>query len=164
MRTIMGGTTPICITYRRSSERPVIKQKRRFVGFRQLVKNAFHLIADTFDSIAFETEEKLELSDDTVAVHWALEVDDPWGSDRESTLVAVRVPECPPAGQHFEIFKIDPSLGKKEPQKRRLDPADEVPTVARRANGVPQDEIREKLRAAIMNQGLYDPEAGPTEL
>ena len=158
MKTILGGVTPICITYRRSSERPVIRHKRKFVGFRQVFKNAWNLVADTLDSLAFETEERLELGEDSIAVHWALEIDDPWGTNPESQLVAVRVPECPPAGQHFEIFKIDPTVAKPKPAK--VDPADEPPTVARKNGSVPQDEVREKLRAAIMGHGVDDREGG----
>jgi len=154
MKIAAGTTTPICITYRRSSERPTVKRTRRFVGFRQLARNAWNLIADSLDSIAYEVEEKVEMGEDTVAVHWALEIEDPWGSDHESSLMAIRVPECPPAGQHFEIFKVDPRLKKTTSQ---------APAAPAPKNGVPQDEVREKLRAAIMSQGLYDPEAGPED-
>lgn len=162
MKTILGGTTPICISYRRSADRPVLKHKRRFVGFRQLVQNAIDLISDTFDSLAFETEETLVLGEDSVSVHWALEIDDPWGSNPESSIVAVRVPEVPPAGQHFEIFKIDPSLKKPDPDEH-VDPADEKQTVAKRSSAM-NNEDKGRLRTAIMNHGLYDPEAGVPEL
>jgi hypothetical protein len=167
MRTLVGGSTPICITYRRGSERPVLKRTRRFVGWRKLVKNAIGLIADALDSIAYETEEKMELPADSVAVHWALEVDNPWDSASESRIVAIQVPEVPAAGTHFEIFKVDPRMKAQAPDKES-EPAPRKAPAGRPVapkNGSPeQAEVRDRLRKAILNNGLYDPEAGPPEL
>lgn len=162
MTTVRGGTTPICITYRKVDQKPVVKRTKRFVGWRQLVKNAIGAAAEFLDSIAYESKEELESGGEVAAVHWAVEVDDPWGVSSMSSLVAVRVPERPPAGVHFEIIKIDPNQARvARPPAQRV--GDEQPVIAAPRNGQEQDEIRARFREALLKQGHYDPEAGPPD-
>jgi len=158
MSTVRGGTTPICITYRKVNQKPVVKRTKRFVGWRQVARNVIGAVAEFFDSVAYEAKEELESVGEVAAVHWAVEVEDPWGVNSLSGLVAVRVPERPPAGVHFEIIKLDPNLRPAASEKV----GDERPMVAASAvNGEQQAEIRARFRDALLKRGHFDPEAGP---
>lgn len=154
MSTIRGGATPICITYRSAPSKPVIKRTKKFVGWRNVAKNIIGAVADFAHSIAYEETETIEEVDGATAVHWAIEVDDPWGVNPEAGLVAVRVPERPPAGVHFEIFKVAP---KQDPiSAPRV--GDEIPARPRARDD--QNDVRARMRDALVKGGHFDPEAG----
>lgn len=137
----LGGTTPLCITYHRTPAPPKFTRTRRFVGFRRMLRNAVGVVSDLIETIAFETSESFELPDGATAVHWAVEIDDPWGLSPESQLVAVRVPEQPPAGTTFEVFRL----------------------VTPQVNGADAN-LKNRVNSAIKARGLYDPEAGYEDL
>jgi hypothetical protein len=139
MKLSLGGSTPICVTYHRTPSAPRLKRTRRFVGLRQLALNVVNAIVDAIDDLAFETSEQLEMPDGAVAVHWAVEIDDPWGPDGESQLLAIRVPERPVASTNFEVFRVTA-------------PVDRV-------NGHEQ-ALRDQVSDVMRQRGLYDPEAG----
>lgn len=98
---------PFVITYRKVFRRPKIEIQRRFVGVQQLVKNIFAKVRDLYDEVAFDVQKNVVDAGESKAVHWAVNVRDPWESGTEADLVAYQVPGVrPPAGYHFEVIQI----------------------------------------------------------
>lgn len=106
----LRGTVPFVISYRKVSKRPKIEHDRKFVGIRQVYRNITGLVLNTIEDIFYETESKIVDAGKTKVVHWAVNVDDPWGINDTATMVASRVPEKPACGMHYEIVMIDESL------------------------------------------------------
>ncbi len=153
---IRGGSVPITISYRRVTKRPKIERKRAFVGLTNVIRNLAIKAIEMVEDLAYETvSEELDAGESQV-VHWALNVEDPWGPSNTARMVAYRTGEDrPPAGASFEIITIE------EQQKHNPvtgEPLTGEETATRPAN---HDQARERMRAAILREGLFDPEAGP---
>lgn len=100
------GAVPFVISYRKILKKPEIERRRVFVGPLQLAKNAAVKVIEFFEGVAYETVTEVKDPGRSVAVHWAVEVEDPWDATpgREMNLVAVRMgDDMPPCGAHFEI-------------------------------------------------------------
>ncbi len=100
------GAVPFVISYRKILKKPKIERRRIFVGPLQLMKNAAVKLIELFEVVAYETVTDVKDPGKSVAVHWAVEVEDPWDATpgSEMNLVAVRMGEdLPPCGAHFEI-------------------------------------------------------------
>jgi hypothetical protein len=145
------GSVPFVVSYKKVSRRPKIKTKRRFVGFRGAIKNIVGKIGSELDDMFFTYEQEIEEQGIAKVVHWAIDVNDPWGVNERAGVVCSRLPEIPPCGTHYEITMLDPSL--------------EVPVEPQPQNGAARrppnhDKAREKMREALARDGHYDPEAG----
>jgi len=100
---------PFVITYRKVLKRPKLARRRKFVGVFQMMRNALSRAIETVEDLAFETETEVIDPGQSVAVHWALDIEDPWDTTtgREKNLVAYRMlGDKPPSGAHFEIFSM----------------------------------------------------------
>ena len=130
MKIEMGkGAVPFVITYRKILERPKIVRTRRFVGPRQLFRNLVVKVIEAIENAAFETETVPESPGRSVAVHWAIGVEDPWDIQpgREATIVAFRhAGDVPPCGAHFEIIEPpDSAIDNDGNEVFRVDGAEE---------------------------------------
>lgn len=150
MTTIRGGSVPIVVSYRKVSKRPQVKTTRKFVGPIQVFKNIAVKMIEAVESVAFEHENEILEAGTTKVVHWAINVDDPWGINDRASLTASRLPEKPACGAHFEIVMLDPSLDIPEEE------------INHRAQRPQNHEIaKERIREALIRDGHYDHEAGP---
>lgn len=147
-KPIRGGTVPITISYRRVTKRPTLKRERMFVGWKNVLRNIAVKAITFVEEIAYETtKEELDAGESQV-VHWAINVEDPWGPSNTARLVAYRTGEDkPPAGASFEVISIE------EPPQ--VDP--DAQAVRRPNHAV----ARQRIREALLREGHYDPEAGP---
>jgi len=113
-----GGpdVAPFVITYRKVFKRPKIEIVRSFVGFGQLFKNAVSKIKEIYEEIAYDVSKNVIDPGESKAVHWSVNVRDPWESSGEAEIVANQVPGLrPPAGYHFEVIQILEGEQQKEP-------------------------------------------------
>lgn len=102
-----NGGVPFVVTYRKILRKPKVKRERKFVGITQLAKNLLVKAIETIESAAFETTTEYVDPGQSVAVHWALTVEDPFDTRPgvEKNLVAYRMmDDIPPNGLHFEVF------------------------------------------------------------
>lgn len=131
---------PMVITYRQVFRRPQVAFARKFVGFKKLVANIRAKVKEVVEELAFDTERTVIDAGDSRAVHWAINVRDPWESSGEAELVAYQIPGLkPPAGYHFEVVQIMP-------------PAPEP--VAEPRNGVshnPPAGVADRIRQSMRN-------------
>jgi hypothetical protein len=100
---------PFVVTYRKWLRRPKVTQTTRFVGVRQLLKNAWGMAASVIHDLAYEQTNEVKDPGKSVVVHWAIQVEDPWdiAPGREANLVAYRMMgDRPPCGAHFEIISV----------------------------------------------------------
>ena len=78
-----------------------------------MVKNLLVKAIETFEEVAFDEQTIVDDPGQTVAVHWALDVEDPFDTTagREKNIVAYRIlgENLPPSGAHFEIFQPPPT-------------------------------------------------------
>lgn len=155
-----GGSVPITISYRRVTKRPKIERKRAFIGWSNVIRNIAIKAIEFVEDLAYEvTSEELEAGESQV-VHWALNVEDPWGPNNMSRIVAYKTgADRPPAGASFEVITIEPE------DTTRYNPVSGEPVTGEETAPRPpnHDEARERMRAAIRREGLFDPEAGPPE-
>jgi hypothetical protein len=145
------GSVPFVVSYKKVSRRPKVKTKRRFVGIRGVFKNVVGKITSEIDEIFFTYEQEIMEQGVTKVVHWAIDVNDPWGVNERAGIVATRLPEIPPCGTHYEITMLDPSM--------------EIPTEPQQVNGAVRrppnhEEALKRMREALVRDGHYDPEAG----
>jgi hypothetical protein len=106
-----NGGVPFVVTYRKILRKPKIRRERKFVGTIQLVKNLLVKAIETVEKAAFETTTEYEDPGQSVAVHWALTVEDPFDTrpGQEKNLVAYRMmDDIPPNGLHFEVYMPQP--------------------------------------------------------
>lgn len=146
------GSVPFVVSYKKVSRRPKVRTKRKFVGIRGVFKNVVGKVTNQIDEIFFTYEQEIMEQGVTKVVHWAIDVNDPWGVNERAGVVCTRLPEIPPCGTHYEITMLDPSLEHPpEPQP--------VNGAARRPPN--HDEAARKMREALIRDGHYDYEAGP---
>jgi len=107
---------PFVISYKKILRKPKIKRQRKFVGpfrlVRNLVTQALEAALDVIEKAAFETEIEYLDRGQSVTVHWAVNIDDPFDArpGQEKTLMAFRMlDDMPPCGAHFEIISPPPS-------------------------------------------------------
>lgn len=101
------GSVPFVISYVKVLRRPKVKQERSFVGLIQIMKNVVVKAIEFIEDVAFETNIEHIDPGQTVSVHWAIDVEDPWdmSTGREKNLIAYRMlNDVPPSGVHFEII------------------------------------------------------------
>lgn len=145
----LRGTVPFVVSYRKVSKRPKVKHKRKFVGFRKLFRNVGGMFLSAVEDIAYETESEIVDAGKTKVVHWAVNVDDPWGINPQATMVATRLPEKPACGMHYEIVMLDESL--EFPEEPVNGAASRPPN---------HEDALTRMRAALERDGHYDVEAG----
>jgi len=108
MKVAMGkGGVPFVITYRTVIRKPKLRRERKYVGMMRLVKNLLVKAIESFEAVAFETRTEVEDPGQSVSVHWAIDVEDPWDvtTGAEKNLIAYRMlNDIPPSGVHFEII------------------------------------------------------------
>ena len=132
---------PIVVTYRKILRKRKLKRERRFVGAVQLVKNLLHKTIEMIEEAAFETKVEEIEPGQSVAVHWAISVEDPWDTTTgvEKNLIAYRMlNDIPPSGIHFEV--VSPLKEADPPQSDS--PKNEP------ARSAPVDITPEQFRAA----------------
>jgi len=123
---LSDGAVPFVISYRKILKRPKLVRKRHFVGPAQLARNLLVKAIEFFEDIAYETTTEEIDPGRSVAVHWAINVEDPWdvAPGREMNLIAHRMAgDIPPGGAHFEII----SQPKAEEQQSPLQPREMTP-------------------------------------
>jgi len=146
---VRGGTVPLTISYRKVTKRPEIKKHRRFVGFREIGRRIGAAVIETALDLAYDVETEVLDAGETEVVHWALNIEDPWGPNNSSMMRCTRLPEKPPAGMSLEVVKILDEEGPPKPEEE----------VAYR--GPNHDRARARMAQALQRDGHYDPEAGP---
>lgn len=146
---VQGGTVPIVLSYRRVSKRPKLKRIKRFVGLRQVARNLLEKAIDFVQEVAYETEHEVLECGKTEVVHWAVQVEDPWGTDNAGELVVTRVPDKPACGANFEIITIDENMGKAPEE-------DGEPQVAPRP--VNHEVARQRMRAMLAREARLEQE------
>lgn len=108
MKVSLGESgVPIVVTYRKVIKKPKIVRQRRFVGAVQMVKNFLAKAIEMVEEAAFETKTEIIDPGQSVSVHWAISVEDPWDTTTgaEKNLVAFRMlNDIPPSGVHFEVL------------------------------------------------------------
>lgn len=143
--TMKDGAVPFVITFRKILQRPKIKRKRQFVGPGQFVKNMLLKALEMVDDAAFETITDVEDPGKTVAVHWAVSVEDPWDvTTGEANLIAYRMDgDRPPCGAHFEIIS---------PEEASRPPVEQGPTEL-----TPEafDRLAERMRVGGGHQDMH---------
>lgn len=140
-----GGTVPLTITYRKVTKKPEIKRTRRFIGWRNIVRNIAIKAIEFVEEICYETEREVLDGGEQRAVHWALEVEDPWGDNDRSELIAVRLPDKPASCASLEIITIDDG---EQPIT-----TDEVVIPERsEAETARQEVVRQRLREQLLRE------------
>ena len=112
-----NGAVPFVISYRKILKTPKVIRRRRFIGVSQLMKNILEKAIEFIEAVAFETETEVIDPGKSVAVHWAVHVEDPWDIQlgREANLIAFRMlDDKPPCGAHFEIISNTPDATPAE--------------------------------------------------
>lgn len=104
--TIRGGQVPIVFSYRRVTEQPTIKRIRRFIGWKRMFGTLLHRALEWVEELAYEVEREVEEAGREEVVHYALQVDDPWGPNHQSHLVVTRLPERIAGCLNFEIIQF----------------------------------------------------------
>jgi hypothetical protein len=149
----LRGTVPFVVSYRKVNKRPEIKRTRKFVGIRQVYRNLVGLVLNTVEDVAYETDTEIDEEGlKTKVVHWAVNVDDPWGINDTATMVATRLPDKPACGMHYEIVMIDESL-----EFPIQTPGGENGAATRPPN---HDQALDRMREALARDGHYDAEVG----
>jgi hypothetical protein len=129
---------PIVFTYRRVLRRPQIEVEQRFVGLYQFVKNVVSKVGELLDELAFEEKRNVVDPGESQAVHWALQVRDPFESTGTAEVVAFQTTGYrPPAGFHFEVISV---------VEHELDTDDTNGTGTRRPPNAGQQRVRESLQ------------------
>jgi len=171
--TIADGGVPFVVTYRKILKRPKIKRERKYVGTVQMVKNMLARAIEAIEQAAFETTTEYLDPGESVAVHWAVTVADPFDTraGQEKPLVCFRMEnDIPPNGLHFEVYvpdskppsDIDPKRAEapKGPQTNYvhdLSP-EQFETLRRRQQGEATEEQQELLRGTRgINGGFRRP-------
>ena len=155
-KTIRGGTVPIVVSYRKVTKKPVVKRTRAFVGFGQMLRNIAVKAIEFVEDVAYETTNEVLDAGEQKVVHWAIEVDDPWGVNPRSELVAMRVSDKPACGAHFEVISV---MEEKDERERAREMSsggrngNDIPPALLRASRPPQAEIRERMRARLASEG-----------
>ncbi|HET6496803.1 MAG TPA: hypothetical protein VFH61_15715 [Thermoleophilia bacterium] len=143
-----GGSVPIVFSYRRVTKRPEVKRHRRFVGFKNVMRNISIKAIELIEDLAYETETEVLDAGEQQVVHWQLQVDDPWRMGRQAGLIVSRVEDRPACGANFEIVTIE-------------DPADNViDPDAQAARPQNHDQARARMRDMLKKEGHFDQEAG----
>jgi hypothetical protein len=109
--SLTDAGVPFVITYRKFLKKPKLERRRRFVGPVQLARNILLKAIEFIDDVAYVTETTTVDPGQSVAVHWAVQIEDPWDvtPGREMGLVAFRMMnDMPPCGAHFEIISPPP--------------------------------------------------------
>lgn len=104
---VRGGHVPIIFSYRRVTKRPEIKRTKRFIGWKRIVGTLLHRALEWVEELAYSEGSEVMEAGREESVHWALQVDDPWGPNDTSQLVVTRVPEHFKGGMNFEMIKIE---------------------------------------------------------
>jgi hypothetical protein len=139
------GGVPFVVTYRKILRKPKIKRERKFVGITQLVKNLMVKAIEAVEAAAFETTTEYLDEGQSVAVHWALTVEDPFDTRPgvEKSLIAYRMlDDIPPNGLHFEVFMAD-----RKPQGLKS-PEGESQGESRRSSELSPEEMERQQRAS----------------
>lgn len=131
---------PIVVTYRKVLRKPKLKRRRRYLGVIQTVKNLLVKAIEAVEEAAFDTETEVIDPGQSVSVHWAISVEDPWDTTTgaEKNLVAYRMlNDIPPSGVHFEVIsasrEVEPTEETEEEEeltqvaKQRLEPTELTP-------------------------------------
>lgn len=166
--TVKGGKVPLVISYRRITKKPIYKRVREFVGFRRMFLNCVIKALDVIEDVCFETENEVVEPGEQSVVHWAIEVDDPWGANNVSHLAARRVLDRPGCGAHYEVIRIVDEKAEREEAQRQAEShrpsgPELSPLVAHAVRKPEQEKIRERMRERLLKDGHFDPEAGPAK-
>jgi hypothetical protein len=156
MPTTRGGTVPLVMSYRRVTKKPVIERHRRFVGWRCLLSNLALKAIELIEEVCYEVQSEVLDAGDQQVVHWALEIDDPWGVHPESALIATRMHERPACGANFEVITVVEA--PKVPSNGSARGGPTPPVAPRRPD---HEAVQERMRQRIISGGHFDPEAGP---
>ena len=121
--TTIAGTVPIVFSYRRVTKRPKIERTRRFVGLKRVFGTLVHRAIEWVEELAYEVQDEVMDAGREEAVHWALQVDDPWGPSAQSQLIVTRMPDRPACGANFEIIRIEEPQSQPDTPERARRPA-----------------------------------------
>jgi hypothetical protein len=105
--SLSDAGVPFVVSYRKVLKKPKVERNRRFVGISRMTKNVLVKAIEFMESVAFETRTNVIEPGKSVAVHWAISVEDPFDTTtgREKNLIAYRMlDDMPPCGAHFEII------------------------------------------------------------
>lgn len=145
-----GGTVPIVFTYRRVTKRPEIRRTKSFIGWKRVVGTLLYRAIEWVEELAYVSEITEISPGREQAVHWALQVEDPWSGDMQSNLVVTRMPDRPACGANFEIIRIE------EPDAV---PEDGSPMRARRPANF--EEARGRMREMLQREEEYADAGSP---
>lgn len=160
------SSAPLVFTYKRVTKRPSYKQIRTFVGLRRLATNALTMVFDLLDDLCFDHEQATTDPGESTAVHWAVEVEDPWGINPSTNLVCTKIPEVPDrVGAHYEISRLVDPAAEAAALRVQLEPKSEplVPGHVLRSMRPEQEATRARMRAALNGQASIPP-LGPVHV
>lgn len=166
--TVKGGRVPFVVSYRRITKRPVYKRIREFVGFRKVLLNLAIKALDFVEDVCFESGNEVVDPGEQSVVHWAVEIDDPWGVNNISHLAARKVLDKPGCGAHYEVIRIvdekaEQAEAKRQAESDRSSAPELSPLVASAVRKPEQEKIRQRMRERLLQDGHFDPEAGPAK-
>lgn len=118
---IADGGVPFVVSYRKILRKPKIKRERRFVGAVQLVKNLLVKAIETVEQAAFETTTEYVEPGESVVVHWAVDIEDPFDTrpGQFKNLVAYRMEnDVPPHGLRYEVLMPQPKPAAEAPSEQ----------------------------------------------
>ena len=147
-----GGpdVAPFVITYRKVFKRPKIELVRTFVGIRKFLSNLVGKAREVFEEIAYDEQKNVIDPGESKAVHWAINVRDPWDSAGEADLIAFQVTGLrPPAGFHFEVVQVVEHQPPTSIEPRNGTHTHSSPAAA--------DRIRQSLNESARNYGTTEP-------
>lgn len=105
--TIHESTVPFVITYRRVYERPKVEQWVEFRGWGKGLKRMADKVKATIHDCFYEEKQKMISPGRSQAVHWAINVADPFDAAGEQELVAKNYgTDKPPAAVNFHVIQM----------------------------------------------------------
>jgi len=151
MTTIVrGGHVPVIFTYRRVTKRPEIKRSKSFIGWKRIVGTLVHRALEWVEDLAYEANDEVLDAGREESVHWALQVDDPWGPHENGQLVVTRVPENFRGGMNFEMIRIEEPQTEQEQDERARRPAN-------------FEQARSRMRDMIQREQQFVPPPPPQQ-
>jgi len=160
---VKEGAVPFVITYRKVLRAPKIERSRVFVGPVQLAKNIALRAIEFFETIAYETETKVLDPGQATAVHWAVDIPDPW-EDGGRELSAYRMlDDMPPCGMHFEVISPPPQIAQHQ-QEIVPEPTQEKPVMAPPTPPLAQAPVRDQAYAPRAVKPLIGEDIDPLDV
>lgn len=105
--TIHESTVPFVITYRRVYQRPKVEEWFEFRGWGSGLKRAANKVKSVVHDCFYEHKQKMIEPGRSQAVHWGIQIADPFDASGEQELVAKNYGhDKPPAAVNFHVVQV----------------------------------------------------------